>query len=49
LPLELPTYEQFLGVQAVIGTTTITAGKINAFLTTKPTSQGKAYPMATGA
>lgn len=26
-------YEQFLGIQAVIGTTTITEGRINAFLT----------------
>lgn len=30
-------YERYLGVQAVIGTTTVTAGKINAFLTKDPT------------
>jgi len=28
------TYERYLGVLATIGTTTVTAGKINAFLTT---------------
>lgn len=30
-------YEQFLGVQAVIATTTVTAGAISAFLTLDPT------------
>ncbi len=35
---KLPTgsYEQFLGILAVTGTTTTTAGKINAFLTSDP-------------
>jgi hypothetical protein len=28
------TYERYLGILATIGTTTVTAGKINAFLTT---------------
>lgn len=27
------TYERYLGILAIIGTTTVTAGKINAFLT----------------
>lgn len=33
LPQEGQAYERYLAVQAVIGTTTTTAGKINAFLT----------------
>lgn len=33
LPLEGKVYERFLGILAVIATTTVTAGKINAFLT----------------
>lgn len=44
LPLEgsVP-YERFLGIQAVVGTTTVTAGAISAFLT--PDAHGwKAYP-----
>jgi len=45
LPLEGPVYEQFLGVLVVIGTTTVTAGKINAFFTTNPQAW-KAYPNA---
>ena len=32
--LPMGTYERYLGVLATIGTTTVTAGKINAFLTT---------------
>jgi hypothetical protein len=36
LPMEGVVYEQFLGVLAVIGTTTVTAGAINAFLTLDP-------------
>ncbi|MBU0593358.1 MAG: hypothetical protein KKH74_06420 [Gammaproteobacteria bacterium] len=34
--VELPygTYERYLGILCTIGTTTVTAGKINAFLTT---------------
>ena len=31
--LPLGTYERYLGILATIGTTTVTAGKINAFLT----------------
>ncbi len=46
LPMEGVAYEQFLGVQAVIGTTDTTAGKINAFLTHDP-SKWKAYADAT--
>lgn len=46
LPMEGVAYEQFLGVQAVIGTTDTTAGKINAFLTLDP-SKWKAYRDAT--
>lgn len=36
LAIELPmgTYERYLGILCTIGTTTVTAGKINAFLTT---------------
>lgn len=36
LAVALPsgTYERYLGILATIGTTTVTAGKINAFLTT---------------
>ena len=38
LVAELPkgTYERYLGVLATVGTTTVTAGKINAFLTPVP-------------
>lgn len=32
--LPIGTYERYLGILATIGTTTVTAGKINAFLTT---------------
>lgn len=46
LPMEGVAYEQFLGVQAVIGTTDTTAGKVNAFLTHDP-SKWKAYADAT--
>lgn len=39
LPYEaLRSYERYLGVQAVIATTTVTAGAINAFLTRTPTA-----------
>lgn len=31
--LPMGTYERYLGILATIGTTTVTAGKINAFLT----------------
>lgn len=35
---ELPygTYERYLGILCTIGTTTVTAGTVNAFLTTEP-------------
>jgi len=36
LPMEGPVYEAFLGILCTIGTTTVTAGKINAFLTLDP-------------
>ena len=36
IPMEGNAYEAFLGVLAVTGTTTTTAGKINAFLTLDP-------------
>jgi hypothetical protein len=36
LPLEGVVYERYLGILAVIATTTVTAGKINAFLTKNP-------------
>lgn len=37
LPSEGKVYERYLGILAVIATTTVTAGKINAFLTLDPT------------
>lgn len=42
-PLPQGTYERYLGVLCTIGTTTVTAGKINAFLTKDPRGN-KAYP-----
>lgn len=36
LPQEGTVYERFLGILAIIATTTVTAGKINAFLTLDP-------------
>jgi hypothetical protein len=41
LPSEGATYEEFLGILCITATTTTTAGKINAFLTTDPGSFGK--------
>ena len=38
-------YERYLGILATIGTTTVTAGAINAFLTRDPTGW-KSYPDA---
>ncbi len=43
LPMEGAAYEQYLGVVCTTGTTTTTAGAINAFLT-KDVSKWKAYP-----
>lgn len=45
LPMEGPAYETYLALQYVIGTTTTTAGKINAFLTNDPEAL-KQYPNA---
>jgi len=45
LPLEGRAYERYLGILAIVGTTTTTAGKINAFLTLDP-SAWKATPDA---
>jgi hypothetical protein len=42
LPIEGVTYERYLGVQQVTGTTAISAGAIDAFLTTSPAAW-KAY------
>lgn len=44
LPVEGKVYEAFLGILAVIGTTTVTAGAINAFLTYDPPRTKKVYP-----
>ena len=46
VPAEGPVYERYLGILARVGTTTVTAGTINAFLTLDPTGN-KAYPQAT--
>lgn len=43
--LPMDDYERYLGVLAVIGTTTVTAGAINAFLT-RDVSRYKSYPNA---
>lgn len=43
LPLEGPVYERYLGILAIIATTTVTAGKINAFLTFDQPSNLKVY------
>jgi len=43
LPNEGKVYERYLGILCVIATTTVTAGKINAFLTLDPISHG-IYP-----
>jgi hypothetical protein len=40
-------YERYLGVQAIIGTTTITAGTLNVYLTYDPPTQWRAYADAT--
>lgn len=43
LPVEGRVYERYLGILAVIATTTVTAGKINAFLTLDPPRDGRIY------
>jgi len=48
LPLEGPVYERFLGVKAIVATTTITAGNVSAFLT-RDVSKWKAYANLIGA
>lgn len=47
LPAEGNTYEQFLGVQAIVAVATTTAGTYSAFVTFDPPSKWKAYPDAT--
>ncbi|MBT7453087.1 MAG: hypothetical protein HN796_04310 [Gemmatimonadetes bacterium] len=46
LPLEGNAYERYLGLQAIVGTATTTAGTYSAFLTFDP-SGNKSYPDAT--
>lgn len=46
LPMEGVVYERYLGILAVIATTTVTAGKINAWLSETPVSKPRAYPDA---
>lgn len=43
LPPEGPVYERYLGILAVIATTTVTAGKINAYLTLDPPRSARIY------
>lgn len=43
LPIEGHVYERYLGILCVIATTTVTAGKINAFLTLDPPTNKKTY------
>lgn len=43
LPLQGAVYERYLGILCVTGTTTTTAGKINAFLTLDPPRTKKIY------
>lgn len=45
IPLEGPVYERYLGILVTTGTTTTTAGAINAFLTLDPKGW-QAYPKA---
>lgn len=42
-PLPQGTYERYLGILCTVGTTTTTAGKVNAFLTSDPHGWA-AYP-----
>tara|TARA_R110000822_G_scaffold82279_4_gene194764 strand:+ start:11249 stop:11689 length:441 start_codon:yes stop_codon:yes gene_type:complete len=46
LPIEGNVYERYLGVQAIIGTATTSAGAFSAFLTLDPIGW-KSYPDAT--
>lgn len=46
LPVEGEQYERYVGLQAVIGTTTTTAGNVNAFLSLDPYGW-KSHPDAT--
>ncbi len=46
LPIEGTAYEQYIGVQAIIGTATTSAGAYSAFLTLDPVGW-KSYPDAT--
>lgn len=43
IPSEGAAYERYLGILAVIATTTVTAGAINAFITLDPPYTGKTY------
>lgn len=43
LPIEGQAYERYLGVLCTIGTTTVSAGAINAFITLDPPYTGKTY------
>lgn len=43
IPLEDPAYERYLGVQAVIATTTVTEGTVDAYLTYDAPKGYKAY------
>jgi hypothetical protein len=53
ITIPLPTngagavYEQFLGVQYIVGTATTTAGTVNAYLTIDPPTSNKHYADAT--
>ena len=47
LPAEGNAYEQFLGLQAIVGTATTSAGTYSAFITFDPPSKWKAYADAT--
>jgi len=45
LPWQNPAYERFLGIVQNVVTTALTAGKVNAFLTTEP-AKWSSYPDA---
>jgi hypothetical protein len=48
IPMEGKPYQRYLVVERIIGTTTITAGAVSAFLT-HDVSKWKSYPNAVGA